>query len=252
MPQVQIQPSWSSPVPWLALAKEEGCTFEVLELSIMQNRNDTFRSAVEWYRAGGLATALHGAFIDNNPVSGDELIRQASVARCRESCGLAKQIGAGDVVFHSSCFPFLRGAYLETWADRSAAFYQALAEEFGLRLHIENSMDLDPTPLRELMARVRSPRVDVCLDLGHANLSRAPLEEWFRQLGPRIGYLHLSDNNGDFDVHCAMGEGTVDWALASRLTAALPQTPRMTMEVGGPEAIRQSLAFMRQNHYFGF
>lgn len=252
MPRVQIQPQCGSPEAWMALVQEEDCTFEVLELSMMPNRDAAYDRAVQWYRNSGRVTSLHGAFIDNNPVSSEQLIREASAMRCRESCRLARTLGARNVVFHGSCFPFLRGAYLEQWADRSAEFYQSLAREYGLKIYMENSMDLDPTPLRELMARVDHDLVQVCLDFGHANLTRAPLEEWFDQLGANIGYLHLSDNQGDFDYHCAMGDGTVDWALASRLAAQLPQPCHLTMEVGGVAEIRRSLEFMRRNHYFGF
>lgn len=251
-PCIQIQPSLADPEAWAELAERENCSYEVLELSVRQDRGIDFRRAVDWYAASGRVQSLHGAFIDNNPVSGDLLIRQASAERCRESCALAKELGAENVVFHGSCFPFLRGGYLTNWAEKSAEFYQKLAEEFGLHIHMENSMDLDPTPLRELMERVSSPLVRVCLDIGHANLSRAPIAAWFEMLGPYIDYLHLSDNPGAFDDHLPMGAGTVDWAETDSLVKALGRPCIMTMEVGGVPEVGESFAFMRANHYFGF
>ena len=154
------------------------------------------------------------------------------------------------MVFHSSAFPFLRGGYLENWADLCAAFYMELAEEYrGLTLCIENSQDLDPEPLEALMKRT-GDSVRVCLDIGHAHYSGTPLEAWFDVLGPSIACLHLSDNRGRFDDHLPLGDGGIDWAMADRLYQGLGKELPMTLEVGGLQGVDKSLAFLRRNGYF--
>ncbi len=250
---LQIQPVRTSREKWEELAESEGLGYEVLELSTPPALNESglFESCVNWYRESGRATSLHGSFIDVNPASGDGNFRELSVFRCRESCREAVQVGAKNVVFHSSCFPFLRGPYLEGWAALSAELYEELAEDYGLNIYVENSPDIDPGPLKSLMEIIRHDRVGVCLDLGHVNYSHTDMHVWFEELHDRIGYLHLSDNRGTYDDHLALGDGTVDWFEADRLWRELGKDTPMTLEVGSIDNVRKSIGFLRDNGLFG-
>lgn len=246
----QVQPDRANWNAWQQTAQNEHLLYEIMELipdALSMLQEDGMRVR---YPDNRRTNAVHGAFIDVNPASGDPEFKALSRQRCRQSCEAAAQIGAGYVVFHSSCFPFLRGVYLDSWADQCAAFYAQLAEEYSLKICVENSMDLDPTPLRKLMKKTERSSVCVCLDVGHANYSRAPLDAWFDQLGPWIGYMHLSDNRGSFDEHLSLGKGSVDWTLADRLWRQLHGEIPITLEVGGMDGVRESLTFMRKFGYF--
>lgn len=249
---LQIQPVRTSRDKWGALAEKEGLGYEVLELSMPPALNESglFINCVDWYRNSGRATSLHGNFIDINPGSGDSEFRKLSQRRCRESCIAATNVGARNVVFHSSCFPFLRGGYMEGWAALSAELYEQLAEEFDLNIFVENSPDIDPEPLVNLMEIVKDKRIGVCLDIGHANYSGTPISVWFDALKDRIGYLHLSDNNGRYDDHLALGDGTVDWAETDRLWRGLNRSTPMTLEVGNIDNVQRSIEYLRKNGYF--
>lgn len=247
-----IQPQSRSCGVFDDLADREGLGYELLDPSLpfCLGNADKTRDLLSAQTSGGHARSLHGAFIDVNPASGDEALRLLSCRRCEESCALAERLSLRHVVFHGSCFPFLRGGYLLNWAETCARFYDALTERHpGLTVYVENSMDLDPDPLLALTAHT-SDRVRICLDLGHANYSRVSPEKWFEALGNRIGYLHLSDNLGQYDDHLPLGEGTVDWGVCSRLASPLGDIP-MTLEVGGPEGIAASLRYLGEKHYFG-
>ena len=246
----QIQPGFALRDEWAAAAEEEGLFYEILELSMPAFPRKDVEECRKWYRESGRVRSVHGAFIDVNPASIDESICEVSRRRCIESCLLALELGAENVVFHSSCASFLRGAYLDRWAGLCAAFYEELAERFSLRIWIENSQDVDAVPLRELMRRISHPGVGVCLDLGHVNYSRMPAEEWFEYLGSRIGYLHLSDNGGMFDDHLPIGKGSVDWGRADALWRSLDREVPVTLEVGGPENVRQSIEYLKEFGYF--
>ena len=243
----QIQPEYSRRADYIALAKAEGLAFEALELS-MPGAND-IAATTEWYKKSGLTRSYHGAFVDMNPVSNDDYIREASQKRFAESCMKAIEVGAENIVFHSSCFPFLRGSYIEKWADDSAAYFIALSERFGLNVFVENSFDVDTTPLKMLTERACG-KIKACLDIGHANLSRDPLEKWFDDLGDNVGYLHISDNMGYFDEHMALGDGTVDIKKASDMCAYLGNVTA-TFEVGGIDNIKRSVNYLKENHFFG-
>ena len=245
---MQIQPEYCKCEEYLSFALEKGLEFEVLELSMFPRNGEEIK---EWYKNTGLVKSLHGAFIDMNPVSNDEAIASVSRERYEESCKIAVLLGAENVVFHSTCYPFLRGKYLESWAQKSAEYHISLAEKYGLNIFIENSFDVDTTPLAELMKRANDRRVRVCLDIGHANYSRVPVEQWFYDLGEYIGYLHLSDNVGCFDEHMALGTGTIDFFRVSELCKSLEKNTPMTLEVGGINSIKKSVEFMQNNRLFG-
>lgn len=247
---VQLQPQITDLEAWAKLAQRENAAFEVMEPILVTGCRDSGK-LTEMYRNTGLCRSLHGAFMDVNPGSGDPDFAALSRRRCRESCETALALGAGDVVFHSGAFPFLRGAYLDNWAAVCAAFFEELAHDYPVRIWIENAQDLDPEPLRCLMERISSDRIGVCLDIGHANYSRAPLTQWFKCLGDRIGYLHLSDNLGQFDDHLPLGQGSIDWEQVNGLWKAQGRDIPITLETGSLEATVESLRFLRSHRYFG-
>lgn len=250
---VQLQPQTADLEQWVALAQRENVAFEVMDLLLVSGICDFEKQEhiVEQYWKTGMAKSVHGAFIDVNPASGDPEFRELSRRRCRESCEIAAAMGAGNLIFHSSAFPFLRGAYLENWAAGCASFYEELANHYPVRIFIENAQDVDPTPLRMLMERVSSNRIGVCLDIGHAHYSRAPVSLWFEQLGQWIEYLHLSDNMGRFDDHLPLGQGSIDWALVNRHWGSLGKDIPITLETGDMQSTKESLCFLREKGYFG-
>ena len=244
---MQIQPRYAQRDEWTALAARYNATFEALEVSVPDAASP---ESLAWHRGCGMVTSVHGAFIDINPASGDPAIAQVSVRRIEESCRLALEYGAENVVFHYASFPFLRGGYTLKCAEKSAEVYNGAVEKFGVKIFIENSFELDPGPMAEFM-RHAGKNVGVCLDIGHANYSRAPLGEWFDALGESIGYLHISDNNGLFDDHLAVGDGTVDWALADKYYRALGKDVPVTVEAKSIEGAEKALRFVTENGFFG-
>ena len=250
---VQLQPQSGNLEQWVKLAQEECAAFEVMDPFFLSGIGnfEKYRQVAEQYRETGMAASVHGAFIDVNPASGDPDFRELSRKRCRESCEIALALGAENVVFHSSAFPFLRGAYLENWAASCASFYEELVERYPVRIYIENAQDLDPTPLRCLMERIHSDRIGVCLDIGHIHYSRIPVCQWFDQLGQWVRYLHLSDNMGSFDDHLPLGKGSVDWEQVNKLWESLGRDIPITLETGDLKSTKETMQFLRKHHYFG-
>ena len=250
---IQLQPQITDLEKWVQLARQENATFEVMDPFLGNNIGDVgkCKNIADQYRKTGMAKSVHGAFMDVNPASGDPDFRELSRRRCRESCEIASALDAGNLVFHSSAFPFLRGPYLENWAVGCAAFFTELTERYPVRIFIENAQDLDPTPLRKLMEHVQTDRIGVCLDIGHANYSQTSLSLWFEELGRWIGYIHLSDNMSAFDDHLPLGKGSIDWDLVDRLWKNLGKDMPITLETGGLDSTRESIRFLRQHSYFG-
>lgn len=79
------------------------------------------------------------------------------------------------------------------------------------------------------------PELRVHLDLGHCNLHGRSPRAFIRRFAPRLGHIHLHDNNGQGDLHLPPGTGSVNWrdALAALREAGYDGT--ITLEVFSPD-----------------
>ena len=249
----QVQPRFDFREDWEDLAQKEDLYYEALDFSTQPAliEGGLFEEYSGWYGSNGRTRSIHGFFIDVNPASGDPTFRRLSRDKCEKSCATAVALGAENVVFHSSCFPFLRGVYLDVWVRRCADFYKELVEKYNVRLFIENSQDVNAEPIKALMKEINDSRIRVCLDIGHANYSYIPVKQWFDELGEWIGYIHLSDNHGTYDDHIPLGEGTIDWDEANKLWRELDREVFITIEVNGTVAAANAVDFLREHDYFG-
>ena len=252
-PVFQVQPRFDFRDEWEDLAQKENLSYEALDFSTQPAllESGLFEEYSEWYLSCGRTTSLHGFFIDVNPASGDPDIRGLSRNRCDMSCRTARAVGVKNVIFHSSCFPFLRGVYLDIWSKRCADLYEELADKYDLNIFIENSQDIDAVPIKTLMNSISDKRIGVCLDLGHANYSDIPISQWFEELGEWIGYIHLSDNLGKYDDHLPLGDGSLDWDEADRLWKSLSRNTFITIETNGIPATTDAVRFLKEHDYFG-
>ena len=75
-PLLRIQPQFSHYAQWARLAQRESLFYEALELSMAPMLDGNAAAACrEWYKSSGRVNAIHGAFIDVNPASGDPAFR---------------------------------------------------------------------------------------------------------------------------------------------------------------------------------
>ena len=105
-------------------------------------------------------------------------------------------------------------------------------------------LEYDGVMLSEIITQVSSPRLDACLDIGHAycNSKISPIE-WVRQLGDQIGYVHIHSNDGTADQHLSLEQGTLP--VAETLASLRQTSPRAlwALEVS-PQCFPQSLDWL--------
>jgi sugar phosphate isomerase/epimerase len=195
--------------------------------------------------------SLHGVFYDLCPGSPDPLIRAVTRQRLEQSAAAGRALGVQEIVFHHGYVPGTSSR--AGWMSRAPAFWKDFlsAQPPGLAFHLENLLEWEPGFLAELLDRVGDPRLDACLDVGHAHCySRAPVLEWVRGLGQRIGFVHLHDNRGADDEHLAFGEGTLP--LEETLHALEEHCPGASwmIEVTG-EGLLRSLDWLDARGFLG-
>lgn len=235
---MQVQPQRVKLAEYRAL----GLSFEIMDYAFPTYDEDEIKRAYE----GIEIPSMHGAFIDVNFASNDPLIREVSQRRVVSSIEKGIALGVQNVVLHTCFYPVIQNDALEdVWCDLASDFLTRVVDTYHVRLLIENTLDLTPGLLSRLMTRLNHPEIQVCLDVGHANLSRTPLETWFEALHPYLRYMHLNDNHGVYDEHLAIGDGTIDWGLWKRLMQQYALDPIMTIEMVGVEKIQKSVEFLR-------
>ena len=86
-------------------------------------------------------------------------------------------------------------------------------EDKGIDIVIENVLEDEPYMMAEMMEKMGNDRIRLCLDTGHALcMSSVPVKEWVKVLSPYIGHLHIHNNDGVWDHHCALDDGILDMA----------------------------------------
>lgn len=155
--------------------------------------------------------SVHAPYYEIFPCAIDPMIRAVAMHRMRQTAQICQRLGIRRMIAHSGYAPQM---YFPQWfVPKSIAFWkefvQDLPEEFELM--IENVLDVRPEYIAEVCDGVDDARVQICLDVGHANAySDVPVEDWIRTLGARIGHVHLHNNSGSRDEHAALNCGSID------------------------------------------
>jgi sugar phosphate isomerase/epimerase len=157
----------------------------------------------------------------------------------------AAEIGAAHVVYHAHALPDHPTNEDRLLAEtRSLARLSARAERLGVTIAIENLAPVYPGPerlsdmpltLRALVHRIASPRLGLCLDLGHAHivagLKHTRLDHLIEPVLDTTVLFHVHDNLGArwdrsapagldplrLDLHLPPGRGTLPWERVAPL-----------------------------------
>jgi sugar phosphate isomerase/epimerase len=175
--------------------------------------------------------------------------------------GYAAEVGATHVVYHAHALPDHASTEDRLLAEtRSLARLAGRAERLGVTIAIENLAPLYPRPerlsdtplvLRALAHRIGSPRLGLCLDLGHAHvvagLKNASIAHLVRPALDSVVLFHVHDNLGArwdrstpadldplrLDLHLPPGRGTLPWAEIAPLL--LEHRAPLLLEVHPPK-----------------
>ena len=132
---------------------------------------------------------------------------------------LFSAIGIRNAVLHCDAHSFPENTSQETIWEANAAVLRKLApiaEGHHVRLCLENLRYVFNTAqsLLEVIHRVSSPALGICLDTGHLNITQGETQAHFiHTAGNYLHALHIADNEGKTDQHMMpFGRGTVDFS----------------------------------------
>jgi sugar phosphate isomerase/epimerase len=191
---------------------------------------------------------LHAPHMDLSPGAVDAKIRGVTLERFSHVLDIAKHLRPRNVVFHSGYEKWKYAHNVHTWLESSLKTWRELSEkahEAETKIAIENIFEDEPDNLRLLMEELNSETFGICFDTGHCNLfTTKPLSAWLESLSPYIIELHLHDNDGSFDSHLPVEDGTFNF---SELFESLKgKNIVYTVEARTPQDVMKSMERLRK------
>ena len=228
------------------LARELGLGVEIAEYCTAWNMDREYPQTDERLRGalvGNPRRILHGPFNELFPCAIDPEARDLAARRYRQAIALARDYGADKVVIHAGFNPWL---YYPVWfREQSAVFWREfLAEDPGVEIVLENVLEQEPEWMTEILRAVDSPRLRLCLDVGHVNAySPVDAAQWLRRCAPWISHFHLHNNNGTRDAHDPLFRGSIP--MEELLTLAGELCPEATFTLELPDAENSARELMK-------
>jgi sugar phosphate isomerase/epimerase len=208
---------------------------------------------------------IHGPFygwsIDTQDPDVREIVKRRFDVALDAMRAINGEKGGGHMVVHSpsstwdynhyDCYPGYRERQFER-VHRCLKEAVKKAESMGAVIVIENCDDKDPRFRVDLARSFESPAVRVSLDTGHALYAQhttggPPVDYFVNVAGPMLAHVHLQDADGYADRHWAMGEGIVPWPAVFRALQALPEMPRLMIELNDSSRIPEAAAWLERH-----
>lgn len=198
--------------------------------------------------SGSSSFWFHAPFAELAACAIDPRARELAMTRYLQSQEIADGLGINRLVIHGGYIPYVY--YSETYVDQSIAFWKEFLEKTPeeLVVALENVMEPSPEMLVKIASGVNSPRLGLCLDIGHANciISKTPPEEWIEPMAEHLMHVHIHDNLGENDLHLPLGQGSIPIErILDRIIETCPKAS-FTIENMHCEA---SLAFLLEKGY---
>ncbi len=197
-----------------------------------------------------IKTSIHSPLSDVNVASLNESIRKASVKEIKNSIDLASKIGSEVVVIHPGHMAFLMRKFQKKVMENSLISLgecSKFAEEKGIKLCVENMPDMEGMickNLDELNELVQEINASMTLDVGHAHNMGISAEEMLKY--DNIGHIHLSDNDGSFDNHNAVGSKNIDFKSLFEVLNNKKFDGILVIEVSNKDEILESLDYIKK------
>ena len=195
------------------LARQYGLGLEIAEFCTAYRMDVHFPetdAALDHTLSGVSERILHGPFNELFPCAIDPKARELARSRYRQAVTMAREYGIDRIVIHGGYHPWI---YYPVWyTEQSIPFWRDFLGELPMDMEIllENVLEEQPQMLLDIIRSVGDPRLRMCLDIGHANVySKVSAEEWLETCAPWIGHFHIHNNDGSWDTHSPLEQGTI-------------------------------------------
>lgn len=197
-----------------------------------------------------LGISIHAPMSDINISSHVDKIREASIDEMIRSFKIANELDATRVTVHPGSIPVMALKFPEKILEynlESLKYLQKQAEEYGVMMCVENMPLLE----RLLYTNVESLFDDIeneihsgiTLDVGHGHNNGYSVDEMLNC--DAIHHIHLSDNDGSYDMHDALGTHDIDFKRIFEMLESRKYKDICVIEVYTMHQILKSIDYLK-------
>lgn len=229
-------------------------------LECLESRNVDFCEIIDEYPYDEIDTdpsesyqvqlTVHSPLSDINLASHNQSIRQSSIQEIKKSMDRAVKWNADLVVVHPGSMPIM-GRKIEKkifqYNLESLKECARYAQECGICMCVENMPVIESLlfqDLDELNSLLNEIDAYMTLDVGHAHNSGFNTDEMIQS--PLIKHIHLSDNDGTWDHHNALGTGNIDFDSLFKNLNKINYDGVLMVEVKDPQDVVNSLEYIKK------
>lgn len=202
--------------PFMVMLESLSKEFELWEiLSEGEDRLEMIKDDIGYAKDSyGLKFQVHAPLSDVNIGSVHEPMRLAATNEVKQTILMCHQLDIPLVTVHPG---FVQGiAFLNKMkavekTKESVRELAGFASQHSVEIVIENlpaNINGTCTQATELLDVIDSAGLRMCFDMGHANTA-SQLDEFLKYVG-RFGNVHLHNNDGQWDQHSKIDDGSAD------------------------------------------
>lgn len=203
-------------MPFINMLEQISEHFELWE--ILSEGEDRLEQIGEGVRYGqeslGMSFQAHAPLSDVNVGSVHEPMRIAAVNEISQTIAMCRKLDIPIVTMHPGFVQgvaFLNRSKAVEMTKRSVVEIADFARDQSVKVAVENlpaNINGTCTSAEELLRVLEGTDLEICFDMGHANT--AGQLDAFLALAGRFGNVHLHNNEGEWDQHNAIDDGSAD------------------------------------------
>jgi sugar phosphate isomerase/epimerase len=223
----------------------EDLNIKYLEL-LHEYPNDNI--AIDLLDSYSLKYTVHSPISDLNLASSNNSIKKASINEIKRSIDFANNIDAKILVVHPGRISFTQRFFQEKGkriSEESMKICGDYGKNSGVEVCIENMPNMEGVlyqNVKELNEFLKENDLSMTLDIGHENTVNKKTDRYFES----VKHIHLSDNNGDFDYHYALGEGSIDFKAVFDIYNQNNYNGIYMLEVNDKDSVKKSLDYLKK------
>lgn len=200
--------------------------------------------------------SMHAVFGGLNPVADSIDKREKTAKKFNRTLEIAKTLNVKTIVFHSGFDNFNKKLFedqefIRDFIEKEVTYWKGFAKYLNgtdIVAVIENTSEKSPYVLLEVVNRVASGNLKLCIDTGHVNHKTTySLVEWIKKSGNKLHHmhLHLHNNYGILDDHSSLLRGTINFKEVFKTLKEENLKPGLCLEINDYGQSMESLRYIR-------
>lgn len=217
-------------------------------LCLYNEEHHNFEQVAAQFAKRGLACTLHAPFFDLTPGGLDPYLLEKTRDKYNMAFDLISVFKPRSIVCHLQFEDNKHGYVFDRWLAAALETWRPLVEKAGkynVPVMFENTYEKDPSTHLTVLSKLDTRYAGFCLDTGHLlAFAKTTWQKWLPALLPRLGQMHLHDNNGSRDEHLAPGQGLFNFQGLFDFLKKNDCHPILTFEPHSEDALQHTFAYL--------